>query len=234
VGQVNQPDDLVTRLRTLEQRVKELEKARTLHGAVVSGGSFEVRTDDGDVIAKIGKFLYEDIDVDVYGVAIYRRDGTLQFWSWDRPDGGGYTSIWDESGNAIVADDTVSGQGLARPYVPWTVQKYSEVSTPSVVVTFGSFLPTWRIAGPKQHPYVEVLMVTQSDASTTGEVRLAVGGVQIGTEQTIAAGENTWRTIIAPVSGAHMGVVHIDVDARRTSGTGQIRVSTIAAFGRQT
>ncbi len=232
MAKVNQPEDLADRLRRLERQVAELQRGRALSGSVLSQGALEVRDPDGNTLFKAGRF---DVGGQtVYGVAAYRADGTTQFWAWDTPTGGGYVSLWDEAGNIIVSNDTVSGQGLATPYIPLSAMPYASTLTPPQSTTSGTFTGLHRIHGQKQHPWIRALLVTQSDAATTGEVRLTVGGVAITTAPTaIPASDNSYRVLDAPVAGDHMDYLYVDVEARRVSGAGAIRVGLAFAEGRQ-
>ncbi len=231
MGKVNQPENLITRIRDLERRLAAVERGRTLANSVLSQGALEVRTPDGNVVYRVGAF---DLGgTTVYGTASFRHDGSVQFWSFDTPTGGGYTSLWDENNNIVMSTDTVSGQGLATPYIPLTGMPYASVLTPPQSTTSGAFTGLHRIHGQKQHPWIRTLLITQADAATTGEVRLAVAGVAISEIVSIPASDNTYRILDAPVTGGHLDYLYVDVDARRTSGAGAIRVGLAFAEGRQ-
>ncbi len=231
MGKVNQPENLITRIRELERRLAAVERGHSLSNSVLSQGALDVRTPDGTVIYRVGAF---DLNGSlVYGMASFRYDGTVQFFSWDTPSGGGYTSMWDEQNNIIVSNDTASGQGLATPYIPLTGTPWSSVLTPPQSTTSGTFGPLHRIHGQKQHPWIRCLLITQADAATTGEAQLAVGGVAISAVTSIPASDNSYRILDAPVAGSHMDFLYVDVEARRTSGAGSIRVGLAFAEGRQ-
>lgn len=231
MGRTNQPEDLLTRIKDLERRVSELQRGQTQHGSVLSQGSFEVKTPDGHTIMKCGQFVYYD-EV-VYGMAVFRHDGTTQFWSYDSPSGGGFTSFWDEAQNILFSSDTVSGQGLARPYIPLRVMPYSEVLGAAPVTVSATFERLHRIHGEKQHPKIKLQIITRSAADTTGEVQLAIGGVNISDVITVPLGDNTYRGMIGVVPGGFLSELFIDVEARRTAGTGNVSVAVAYADGRQ-
>ncbi len=231
MGKVNQPENLITRIRELERRLAAVERGHSLSNSVLSQGALDVRTPDGTVIYRVGAF---DLNGTlVYGMASFRYDGTVQFFSWDTPSGGGYTSMWDEANNIIVSNDTASGQGLATPYIPLTGMPYASILTPPQSTTSGTFGGLHRVHGQKQHPWIRVLLITQADAATTGEVQLAVGGVAISGITVVPASDNSYRILDAPVTGGHMDYLYVDVEARRTSGAGSIRVGLAFAEGRQ-
>lgn len=231
MGQTNQPDDLISRIKRLEQQVKELRRPSTLGNAALSQGSFEVRDDGGNTVLRAGKFL-SGAD-EVYGLAAWRDNGSIQFLVWDNGSGDGYWSLWDEVGNIVVSNDTDSGQGLATPYIPYRPMPYSEVLTPPQSTTSGTFGALHRVHGQKQHPIIRAHLILQADASTTGEVRLAVDGSAISDVQVIDAGENVYRTIDCALAGGHLSFQYVDVEARRVSGAGAIRVGVAFVEGKQ-
>lgn len=227
----NQPEDLGTRIKALERRIADLERGRTLAGAVLSQGNLEVRDDNGTTILRVGRFDYGGQTV--YGMLLSRTDGSTQMWAWDAGGGGGYFSLWDEAGNIIVSNDTASGQGLATPYIPFRSLPWSEVLTPPQSTTSGTFTPLHRIHGQKQHPVIRAHLITQADASTDGEAYLSVGGVPISSVITIPGGDNSYRTLDADLAGSHLSFVYVDVEVRRTAGAGAIRVGVAFVEGKQ-
>ncbi len=222
MGVVNHSEDLLTRIRDLERQVRELRRG-TLFGAAITQGSLEVRTPEGDVIARIGEI--EIGESTAYGMSVYRRNGTLQARFFDTPGGGGYWSLHDEQGSIVVSNDTVSGSGLATPYLTGTFMPYSEVSTPPIPTTSATFVTTHRAHLPRQHPRVRILLLCDSDADTTGEVILMQGGVQVGPTVTVELGSNVYTWLDAPVSGPLFQMMYLDLQVRRTAGTGSVRVA---------
>lgn len=232
MGQVNQPEDLIDRIRALERQVKELARGNTLNGAVLSQGTMEVRDPDGHVMFKFGQFSLSDNST-VWGWAAYRRDGTLQMWAWDAPGGTGYWSLFDEQQNALVSNDTNANQGLATPYLGAPVVPWSQISNPPELTTSATFASIHRVHFSKQHPWIRVRVVTKVDAGSTGEIRLAVGGVAITSVVSLPDGDYSYRTLEGPVAGAHLSYQTVDVDARRVTGAGNIRVLVTGVEGRQ-
>lgn len=226
------PEDLLARIRRLENDIATLKRGTTLSNSVLSRGSVEVQTDSGQVLQRIGAIPFGGSTVQ--GIASYRANGNVASIVWDTPTGGGFWAWYDESGEVVVSDDTVSGQGLARPYVPLTAMLYSQVITPPESTTLGTFDRLYRIHGHHQQPYIRAYLITQADAGTTGEVQLAVDGVAITTAPTaIPDGDNSYRVVDAELPGEHLSFIAVDVEARRVSGAGTIRVGVAFASGRQ-
>jgi hypothetical protein len=169
----------------------------------------------------------------VYGVEFRNRAGSLQARYFDSTGGTGFWAMFDEASNVIVSNDTVSGTGLATPYIPYTAMPYSEMSTPPIATTSATFVPTHRIHGQKQHPRIRVQLLTDTDATTTGEVILMQNGSQIGATLAVPDNDNSYRTIDAYVDSGHLGFVYIDVHVRRVSGAGNVRVAPAWVAGIQ-
>lgn len=234
MGKTNQPEDIIDRLRALEAEVAQLRRGQTLNSAVISSGSFEIRTEDNTVIAKIGKFLYEGVTV--YGIAVFRYDGSTQFWAWDNPSGGGFASMWDESGNILLSNDTVSGHGLAKPYLPIPFYPAS-TTVPTETTTSATFVDLQFAKYKVQHPRLYVFVLCRcSDGSTNGEVKVLADGQALAATQTIGLGAYTYLQFgpaALPGSYSHTGAIDLVVQARRTAGAGTVGVRVVGAYGEQ-
>lgn len=234
MGQVNHPGSELARIKELERQVAELRAGQSLSHAVLSKGSFEVRTDTGQTILKVGQFQYANQTV--YGMALFRNDGSTQFWGWDNPGGGGFWSFWDEAGNIIVSNDTVSGQGLATPYIPLPGVPTAWHASRQQSTAATTFTALWTVAGRKQHPRLDVYLMVQCDAGVAGEVQLRDpgSGTIIDGPKPLAAGAFTYISLTGPVAGAHATtILKVDVEMRVTAGAGSVGCSLIYAQGVQ-
>ncbi len=227
---VRQNEDLLTVVRDLQRQVRELRR-RTLFGAAITEGDMSVRTPEGNTVMQVGQIPYGSGTVS--GMAIYRDDGTLQARFFDTAGGGGFWSLYDEAENAIVSNDTVSGVGLATPYITCQVMPSSEVTTPPTLVTAAGFTNYFRVHYQRQHPRLRCLLICVTDAATTGEVVLNQGGSQISTVLPIAASSNDYFTIDGTVTGNYLSVAAVDVQARRASGAGTFRIAVAWSAGVQ-
>lgn len=228
MAKTNQPETLVTRIKALEKRIAELERGRTLTGATVSRGTLDVRDDDGNRILSAGEVVTGG-----YGLALYRHNGTVQFRAYDTPTGGGYAAIFDEQGSVLFSDDTVSGQGIARPYLGLPFVPWSQVLTPPELTTSGTFATLHRVHGRKQQPRIEVMVVVKLDAGTTGEIQMAQGASVIYGPTALTDGQYAYLRLTGAVTGGHMSDLQVDVQARRVGGAGNVRVLVTHAIGVQ-
>ncbi len=233
MGNVNLPDDFVSRVAKLEADLAELRKNSGLRNAVITQGGLTVKDDTGNTLFQVGDF--EAGGEPALGFAAFRPDGTTQFWGYTLKDGsGGFWGGWDQSGNTIVSEDGVSGQGLATPYIPVPFVDADSV-VPAVTTTSASFTPVQLAIWLKQHPRLFVrLIVRSSAAATTGEVRMTVGGVQYGATIPVAANDWLYKEI-GPIAvpGGHLSTNEVLIEARRTGGAGTIGARVINAWGMQ-
>lgn len=239
------PDDLAARLRQLEARVDELSRG-TLTNAVISEGGITVRdlggiqlTDrDGETVFFVGGI----------GGTWSRPDGTPQpvtSLSDDRgrwriavfdpnPTEHGYrqfVAIYDYNGNIIVGDDVNSGEGLARPYIPHTVARGRSGDWPASKSAEWEVLDMIRLH--RQHPqlYIEYRH-TSDEPATRGEVRLRDTQAGVLTTNPVEYA-TAWERTQMPMPGLFGEMREIWLEARRTTGPGNIRATVVHASGVQ-
>lgn len=138
----------------------------------------------------------------------------------------------DRGGNVILADDTDSGRGLARPYIggQFFAARYDDFR---YTVAVNAWTTVARAFVFKQHPQLTVGVSVATDATTTtGEVRVMVEGVQLGATTTEGYAINN-RYFTGPVGGAHMEILTVEIQARRTSAGGALKLEPIYWNGRQ-
>lgn len=164
------------------------------------------------------------------GIEINRPDGSLSFIA--RTSSGGFFGIYDRSGNYVITDDVDSAQGIARPYVP--LGGFADVSYPTQTTTSSTFVTVANAIGYKQHPNVVAWVMVRADASTTsGEVRLTdASGTQIGSTAAITAGAFGFVKLgPAALAGSHESQVTVNLQIRRTAGTGAVGVRGVSLWG---
>lgn len=220
-----------------------LRNARITQGGITIVGGFLRVRNSADTISQflVGGLTPALPDGTLQpGILIRREDGTNALALYDpTPDPsspGGFQqflAIYDRSGNIIFSDDTNSGQGVARPYVggAFVRARYADWN---IATTSSTFETLWRGEVVKQHPQMSVATLSSMDtAGATGELRVMVDGVQLGSTATIGYAQTT--TLFGPgvVAGAHMKVLTVEIQGRRTSAAGALKVEPLHLLGRQ-
>jgi hypothetical protein len=195
VGQVNQPEDLISKVADLQRQVDELRRAVGLSSATISRGGltitnnafFEMDDNAGHLVVYIGP--------DAGGNQIFQlwRPGgaAIMATQLDVPSGRYFTAIRDWLGHIIFADDIQTG-GLAFPYlaVPMYPLFTTNVAAGSVVayntvnvsaITTETALWEGRIP-LGSHPRISIDGVWgQGSGSNNTTFKLYVGGSVVGT-----------------------------------------------------
>lgn len=251
-------DDFTEWKKSVERRLREaLSRAASRPQLGISSGDFEInggsmtiRGDGGLTLVSAGgvptfSARGETGEPDPDGnpqpeVRMYRADGSAAFYMWDPlPNQDGYNQFWawyDREGNLLLGDDTTSGRGIARPYIPWEVkdENGSDYTTPN---STASFLDVHYISGWIQHPRMKVPMTVIAPSTGAGEVQIvddATGAVVAGPT---AVATNTsiapfYEFNVTPTTS--MWEYHyFRVQTRRTSGTGNITSRVWSAYGVQ-
>lgn len=232
-------------LRDLQRQIDEVRRARSLENASISnggltvkgGGGIRLKAPDGTPIF----VMHSNPDnprpdgTPQPEVIIRRDDGTAALAMHDPlPNQDGYNQAlrwFDPTGNEIVADDMTSRTGLALPWMPAPLYPARYTDWPGT--DSGTFETLWQGFIPKINPKLRLYFTHTSDvAGTTGEVRVTVNGTQIGS--TAAVGfVIASAQLDETTSAAIHDVLDVQIQARRTAGTGLIRVSPFQSYGRQ-
>lgn len=235
-------DWLVRRVTDLERQVRELQAGRRLEAATIGSGGITVKggtlralyPDGGE--AFLAGLHHLASGTPVRGIVVRRPGNVLSFWSFAREDGTGnsFWALFDRAGNIVVSDDAESGEGLARPWLPYVGRPSSDYVTP-LSTTSGTFTPLWTYAGVRQHPRTTARLLVQTDAGTTAEVQLrdTNNNTVVAGPEAVGASANTYVDLTGALTGPFSGFIKVDVEARRVSGTGSVRVVLVYAVGRQ-
>ncbi|WP_431999339.1 hypothetical protein [Streptomyces sioyaensis] len=240
------PQSVARRLAALEREVSELRAARRLEQAtvgaggvrIVNGGRHAMDTAQGVRMVDVGAIAddrFDHVDGTSQQAMWYRReDGSLMFSCFGSGGGGPQAWSWrDRTENQVIADDTVSGAGLARPYL--SVQMGPSIQSgwdywPRNATT--TMAELWRGMIYKQQPRIVVVVDAAMDTSgATGYIELRVNGAAQGSPTSVDFNGNYYT--LGPFSltqFAHMQQVAISVHGRRNAGTGAIRASIYSAY----
>lgn len=240
------PQSMARRLAALEREVSELRAARRLEQAtvgaggvrIINGGRLAMDTAPGVRMVDIGAIADQRFDhpdgTPQQAMWLRREDGstlfslfagqgeTNQAWSWR-----------DRAGNQVLADDTTSGSGLARPYLPVQLQPAFDGGWdywPRTSAT--AMTELWYGIVYKQQPRIVVAVEAAMDTSgATGFIEVRINGVAQGSPTSI--GFTALPYTLGPFSltpFAHMQQITVSLMGRRNTGTGAIRASVTSAY----
>lgn len=241
----NTPQDLIDRIQKLERQVQSLSgqvnirpALNTIVGGSVTikeGGALIVQDFTGTNVLSIGR-ISPDVDGEAQMATVIRRmDGSLAFAVWTGATTGAQpVRIYDKGSNIIFADETAAaGGGLAIPWLPYNVPQPIDRSGWGITAS-ASYAAVLRTVSPIMSPkmYVQVVQGPASGATAVAQLRVMVGGVQMVEG---AVGGNIDGLYDIP-SWAYAGTpqaVAVEVQAKVTSGTGNVAVSCRSCYGRQ-
>jgi hypothetical protein len=203
-------------------------------GLTIKGGALKVLYSAGQLAVYFGGLMTGGTYAGT-GILITEPSGTnIASFSYNEVTSTHTANLHDGQGNVIVGNDSASGQGLARPYVPMSGFGRARYADWTIATSSVTFETLWRGEMLKQHPQLSVATLASADTSgATGEIRVLVNGTQIGTTQTVGFAQTTSLVGPAPVAGTHMQLLAVEIQARLASGTGSIKVEPLHCIGRQ-
>lgn len=192
--------------------------------------------------------LYETVIPDGSGrrqtiVTITRDDGTPALQMADLGTVPGHTHQqalqWiDRSGNIVLADDTTSGTGIARPHIPIYAMANMNISTwPATNAGVDTQISQCYVE--YQHPKLYWVISLYCPAGVTGSFTMSYNGSVVGTT-TLAGGGggafSTWApTAVAVPAGLAFGAAYqLVLSAHVTAGAGTIYAQPLLVSGVQT
>lgn len=214
-------------IKELQRQYRELRAARRGEGI----GRLRVTTSAGVLIVETGPMPWTHMDGSTQeGIRLYREDGGLVASVQAQPSVTGVDrqclTVYDRAGNAVFADDAISGWGLARPYLPFSFGRANYLSWEPTSST--SFTDIHLTAIEKQAPMAYVVIGHTNDvAAATGQVQVTVNGVAV--TPPISTSFSVTLSTVGPfeLPGAHMATVELRVQAKRSTGTGNVRCEVI-------
>lgn len=147
--------------------------------------------------------------------------------------GGGIFKFQDSKGDTLLTNDTVSGEGLANPWIPLgqpaaTSYALWPNTTSSSATSIAEHLCHM------QHPKVWWNATAYTEAGTSGSVHLLINGTTAGQTWTVGTNGTTFiDEVITLPAGFYGNAWNVQVVANTTGGSGAIRVQTWALVGRQ-
>jgi hypothetical protein len=233
------PQDVWDVIRDLQDQIRQLAGRANIRPALTQiqggdvsigqGGRLIVTTPGGSQILYIGKQSPSHSDgSDQQGLVVRREDGSAAVTVWSAAGGTQPVTVWDRAGNAILADDVITGLGLARPYLPYP-SPTDETITNWPKTTAGSWTTISRSRGIIQHPKLTVRIDMATDGGTTGQIRFSIDGNVL---VTASAGSGILTTVSVPAyAWSHDS--EFTIDAQRLSGSGSVYAMTRYLYGVQ-
>jgi hypothetical protein len=235
------PNDLIQQLKELTKRVENLESGNRIGATSIDSGTFLVSSGQM-VVGGTGTPEIVFFGLITYGGEpapgwIFRRgDGTAAYALLGTSPTEQFWALYDNQENIIFSDDGVTNQGIGRPFLPIFFTEHSN-TLPVLTTTSGTFTAVQTGRYQKQHPNVQVdVLVRSSGGGTTGEVRLwnATRSELVAGPNTITDGLYGLSTLgPAPVNGAHLDTMELEIQIRRTAGAGTIGARTFLAYGKE-
>lgn len=207
---------------------------------ILGGGSFSlIDPATGHTVVYLGIASIPDGSGRTQMVAYFTRDdGTAALQLADDGTAPGHAhqqalQWFDRSGNITFSDDTVSGVGVGSPYTPEGV--FNDITGPTNTTTSASFVAMQWADCYQQHPKVTAGVLVQTPSGTAGQIRLTIGGSQIGSVVAVPSA-SFGEMVIAPGawpggSFAFQQRVVVQLEARVVSGAGAIGVRGLGLWG---
>lgn len=141
------PPSLVRKAVNLDKRVQILENNPRAANTSVDTGHWKFNASNGVTLVDFG-----DQGPGLGRGFIFRRGegGEVAFYlGGNQVSGRQFWRLVDNNLNDIITDDAQSGQGLARPYIPITATKFSEVGAGAQTTALTTFAGAYQLYGYK-------------------------------------------------------------------------------------
>lgn len=234
------PSDLIRSQLDITNRLETLENTPRSPTTSVDSGAWKFIASNGVEVVMFGE---EGVSGNAGVGWVFRRgeNNSLAFYlGGNQVSNNQYWAFNDNSDNIILSDDAQSAQGLARPYIPYTATKYSDITGSGVTTTSTSFVPAYLIIGKKQHPRMEVQYIINTPAGVSAQVQLVDTTTGNPATQIIIEGPDTYggstfsfMTVSADLAGSHMNYFTVDIQIRVSAGAGTVGISHIYSYGVQ-
>jgi hypothetical protein len=145
--------------------------------------------------------------------------------------GGSAISIYDIANNEIIASDDTTG-GLARPWLTLLPPRdtnnarWPQTNSAAWATIARSLNMIWQ-------PQIHLIVSTAAGASTAGEVKVLINGVQWGDIVTSGTQFDHTGPVSADFDSVFGTVAEIEIQAHVTSGTGSVYAQPQLMYGTQ-
>lgn len=252
---LNDPGWVNRKFQELKREIEDLRSERRAASTTigeggslrVDGGEIVFLDADGSVLLRIGEQQYGD-----RGFALNRDDGSPAI---TLSNALGVLAqqelrIRDRFGNEILAEEAF-GSGFSTPYLPVPMQPMKSASGAITAGPYGlenthattTWTSVFRAQFTRQNQFVTfATRVAASDTTTAAELRVIdpstgshlgrfLAGPYTGPR---AAGTTTYTTVTLPgivMLGNYLDTIEVELQIRRTAGTGTLTVAVAHAGG---
>lgn len=233
------PESIAEIVADHDRRLKAIEAGGRAGNTSVDRGSFTVKEGTFQVGTAPSVYFGPGGGTSIW--EFRKDDGTLVFSVGGSP-GNQFWAMYDDQGHFILSDDTVSGYGLANPYLPVPCYPHYNGTGPNpfMTTTSGTFTGAWITRTIAQQPYIFFVLLVKvtADSTTTGEIQLMDNNNSVVADGPTTIPINTFQRFTLgpyPLFGniAYKGEIEFEVQIRRTAGTGTISVLMLNAYQRQ-
>lgn len=190
-----------------------------------------VNRDDGIYVGSNVIFAGEPSE----GIYIKRNTTGTAFTSlFNIATGEGFTGIWDARSNIVLSDDSVAGQGIARPWIPHTFADTGELTAPPSTRTTTSTtdVPLVSTITYVQHPKMVMwAYVYIQTGGSTAEVK--VKDITAGTTLYTGTSSGGYINPTFDIPGDFGDTHQLDITVRRASGSNAVGITVLTLHGRQ-
>lgn len=198
---------------------------------VMEGGAFQLVDKNGDSVVYFGDVTQGDT---VSRGFIFRFDGGALAFEMGGAPGSQFWGLRDRTGNILVSNDALTGAGLARPYIPLPIPQPVNPSDWQNT-TDTSFAVISRSQVNVQHPRIRANIRAFAPSGTNGQVRLMMGGTQVG--PTLSGGDGSFFSdgfdAEIPAGVGFDSTATVELEARVTSGPDDVAAIVRELYGIQ-
>lgn len=239
MGQVNRPGSLLDQITALRREIATVRRSSGVGGGAISDGSLTIQRGGSlrMVDADGTELVYLGPGPDGRQIVRFRRQGGGDVLAtYTTADGRPGWALSANSGEPMVADDPITGDVLARPWMPVPMAPVRPQDLPAVAG--GEFETVVEARFTKTHAVVELSTLDTAEAGTGGEGRIvitdATGRVEVVDTWTVGTEFADRRRGPFPLPGRpYTGTVSVTVQWRRTTGRGQIRGTALGLIQRE-
>lgn len=230
--------DLPQHFNEIYRRLRALENGSQLAGGVIidKGGLQVDDPNSGNLTFFLGvQPLIDGSGRNQMVTYLFRNDATFALALADLGTIDGHTfqqalQWFDRQGDTVFADDTVSGQGIARPLI--SMGAFVDQVVPTATTTSTSFVTLQTLNGYKQHPKIEGQILVYADSGTTGVIQIIDQSSNVIFSTSLASAAFGYVNY-GPVAliGTHEQNITLSIQGKVSTGAGKVGCRGVSCVG---